>query len=264
MSNSIHPTAIVSESVELGSNVTIGPFCILDGKIKVGDGNEFKSHCVVRGRVTIGDNNRFFSFCSIGEEPQDLTYKKEETEVIIGNNNTIREYVSIHRGTLKQDKVTKIGDNNLLMAKVHLGHDTIIGSNCVLVNSVNIAGHVKIGNKVTISGNSGCTQFVSIGDGVYVGASTTIDKDVPSYCTAIGNRAKLKGINIIGLRRAGFSKADISELVSFIRLMEASPLSPRSFVDEEEVISEYGDNDIIRTVISEIKTSKAGIIPFSR
>ena len=150
------------------------------------------------------------------------------------------------------------------MAKVHLGHDTIIGSNCVLVNSVNIAGHVKIGDKVTISGNSGCTQFVTVGDGVYVGASTTIDKDVPSYCTAVGNRAKLKGINIIGLRRAGFSKADISELVSFIRLMEASPLSPRSFVEEDEVLLEYKDNDIIDTVISEIKNSKAGIIPFSR
>ena len=206
----------------------------------------------------------FFSFCSIGEEPQDLTYKQEETEVIIGDNNTIREYVSIHRGTLKQDKITKVGNHNLLMAKVHIGHDTIIGDNCVLVNSVNLAGHVTVGSKVIISGNCGVTQFVTIGDGVYVGASTTIDKDVPSFCTVIGNRAKLKGINIIGLRRAGFSKSDISELVTFIRSMEASPLSPRAFVDDEESVEEYKDNDIVQRLITEVKDSKAGIVPFSR
>ena len=151
------------------------------------------------------------------------------------------------------------------MAKVHVGHDTIIGDNCVLVNSVNLAGHVTIGDKVIISGNSGITQFVTIGDGVYVGASTTIDKDVPSFCTVItGNRAKLKGINIIGLRRAGFSKSDISELVTFIRSMEAGPLSPRAFVEDEESIEEYKDNDIVQRLITEVKDSKAGIVPFSR
>ncbi len=264
MANLIHPTSIISPEVELGENVSIGPFCILEGNITVGDNTSFKSHCVVRGNVSIGKKNKFFSFCSIGEEPQDLTYKQEVTKVIVGDNNTIREYVSIHRGTLKQDKVTKIGSHNLLMAKVHVGHDTIIGDNCVLVNSVNLAGHVSVGNKVIISGNCGVTQFVNIGEGVYVGASTTIDKDVPSFCTVIGNRAKLKGINIIGLRRAGFSKSDISELVTFIRSMEASPLSPRAFVEDSESISEYEGNDIVQRLIVEIKDSKAGIVPFSR
>jgi UDP-N-acetylglucosamine acyltransferase len=264
VASSIHPTSIISSGVKIGENVSIGPFCVFEGEITVGDNTSFKSHCVVRGKVTIGEKNNFFSFCSIGEEPQDLTYKKEETEVIIGNNNTIREYVSIHRGTLKQDKVTKLGSHNLLMAKVHVGHDTTIGDNCVLVNSVNLAGHVHVGNKVIISGNCGVTQFVTIGEGVYVGASTTIDKDVPSFCTVIGNRAKLKGINIIGLRRAGFSKNDISELVTFIRSMEASPLSPRSFVDDTESIAEYEGNDIVQRLIEEVKESKAGIVPFSR
>jgi UDP-N-acetylglucosamine acyltransferase len=264
LSNIIHSTAIVSEGVELGENVSVGPYCILEGDIKVGAGTVFKSHCVVSGNVEIGRNNRFFSFCSIGEEPQDIGYRGEDTTVRIGDNNTVREFVSIHRGTAKQDKVTSIGSGNLLMAKAHVGHDTVIGDDCIIVNSVNLAGHVTIGDKVTISGNCGVTQFVKIGSAVYVGASTTIDKDVPSYCAVIGNRAKLKGVNIVGLRRQGFSKTDISELVNFIRSMEASPLSPRGFVELEENVDEYSENQIVLKVISEIKESRAGIVPFSR
>ena len=260
----IHSTAIITGEVFLGENVQIGPYCVLDGNIKIGSGTTLKSHCVLSGNVEIGKNNRLFSFCSIGEEPQDLGYKGEETMVRIGDSNTIREFVSIHRGTIKQDQVTSIGSRNLLMAKAHVGHDTVIGDDCIIVNSVNLAGHVTIGDKVTISGNCGITQFVKIGSAVYVGASTTIDKDVPSYCTAIGNRATLKGVNIVGLRRQGFSKADISELVNFIRCMEASPLSPRGFVDLEENVAEYSENKIVLKVISEIKESKAGIVPFSR
>ena len=263
-STKVHPTAIISDGVSLGENVFIGPYCILEGDITVGEGTTFKSHCTVRGQVEIGQNNRFFSFCSIGEEPQDLGYRDEKTMVRIGDSNTIREFVSIHRGTIKQDRITSIGNGNLLMAKAHVGHDTVIGNDCIIVNSVNLAGHVTIGDKVTISGNSGVTQFVKVGTAVYVGASTTIDKDVPSYCTAIGNRATLKGVNIVGLRRQGFSKTDISELVNFIRSMEASPLSPRGFVDVEENVEEYSENKIILKVISEIKESRAGIVPFSR
>ena len=262
MENNIHPTAIVSDEVILGKGNNIGPYCVLEGKISIGDNNTFKPHSYLTGIVEIGDDNNFFSFCSIGENPQDLTFKDEDTVVKIGDKNTFREYVSIHRGTIKQDKETVIGSNNYLMAKVHVGHDTIIGDDCILVNSCNLAGHVTIGNRVIISGNSGVAQFLFVGDGAFVGAATSVTKDIPPYCTALGNRAMLKGINIIGLRRQGVEKEHISELVNFIRLMEASHLSPRSFVEVAENVEEYEDNKIVMDVVESIKKSKAGIVPF--
>ena len=259
----IHPTAIVSSDVELGENVQIGPFSILEGNIKIGAGTQIAAHCVLKGKLTIGKDNKFYQFCSIGEAPQDLSYKGEETSVEIGDRNTIREYVSIHRATMKEGKVTKVGSGNLLMAHVHIGHDCIIGNNCIFVNSMGLAGHVKIDDNVTIGGNCGVTQYVSIGKGSYVGAASAVDRDIPSFCTAIGNRAKLKGINIIGLRRKGVSKNDISEVVDFFRSMEASALSPRSFVDHGELMNSYEDNNIVNIIATDIRSSEVGIASFS-
>lgn len=262
--SNIHPTSVVGNQVVIADDVTIGPFCFLEGKISIGKGTKLHSHCVLKGNLEIGENNEFFQFSSIGEEPQDLSYKGEETWVKIGDNNTFREYVSVHRGTLKQDKVTIIGSNNLLMAHTHVGHDCTIGNNCIFVNSVKLAGHVVIGNNVTISGGSAVKQFAKLGDNVYTGATAMIDRDIPSFCLTLGNRAYLKGINIIGLKRAGFSRSHISEAVDFFRSVELSSYSPKHFVQDEEMMESFKDNPIVTKMASEIMESTSGIASFSK
>ncbi len=259
----VHPTAILSKDVELSEGCIIGPYSILDGKIRLGKNCKVESHAVLRGTITAGEENQFFQFCSIGEVPQDISYKGEDTKVKIGDRNIFREYVSVHRGTLKQDGITIIGNDNLLMAHTHVGHDCNIGSNCIIVNSANIAGHVVIKDRVILSGASAVSQFVTIGRGAYIGGSTTIDRDIPSFCTAIGNRVKIKGINIIGLRRQGFSREVIAESVEFLRAIESSAFSPRSFVENKEEMASFERNEVINLIVNDIMTSKVGIAVFS-
>jgi UDP-N-acetylglucosamine acyltransferase len=258
-----HPTAIIYPGSEIDSEVKIGPFSIIGPYVKIGKGSVLHSHVNIEGHTTIGENNQFFPFCSIGGPPQDLSYKGEPTKVEIGNNNIFREYVSINRGTLKENQLTKIGNNILLMSYVHLGHDVCMGDFCVIANSVNIAGHVKIGERCIIGGGTNIGQFVTLGKGAYIGGGSAIDKDVPLFCTAVGNRVRLKGINIIGLRRQGFGKNIISEVVDFFRQMEASALSPRTFITRIEVIEEFKDNEIIKEMIASIEKSEIGIAPFA-
>ena len=262
MTKEVHPSAIVSEGSELGENVSIGAFSIIGPNVKIGNNVKIASHVVLEGHTTIGNNNEFYSFCSIGANPQDLTYKDEPTEVKIGDNNIFREYVSIHKGTQKDKKVTSIGNKCLLMAHVHIGHDAVVGDHVVMANSVNLAGHVNIGDKVIIGGGTNISQFVTLGRGSYIGGASAIDRDIPIFCTAYGNRVKLKGINIIGLRRLGFEKSEISELVDFYRTMESSVLSPRAFVDHEELMEDYKDNILVKEMRADIKKSEIGIAPF--
>jgi len=262
MSTDIHETSVISPKAEIGKNVTIGAFTIVGPHVKVGDNCKIHSHVRLEGHTSIGTNNEFFSFCTIGAPPQDMTYKDEPTETIIGSNNIFREYVSIHRGTAKDRGKTTIGDSSLFMSYVHLGHDVDFGSNCIIANSTNFAGHVKVGDKVIIGGGCNISQFVSLGDGSYLGGASAIDRDIPTFCTAYGNRVRLKGINIIGLRRSGFSKQIITEVVDFYRMMEANPLSPRAFVDHSELMEEFKDNEVINQMVAEIKATEVGIAPF--
>lgn len=262
MDQQIHPTAIISSEAKIGENVSIGAFSIIGPHVVVGNNCKIHSHCILDGHLTIGANNEFFPFCSIGAAPQDMTYKGEPTEVIIGENNVFREYVSIHRGTLKEQGKTIVGNNSLLMAYVHVGHDVIFGNNCVIANSTNFAGHVRIGDRVIIGGGTNVSQFITLGRGSYLGGASAIDKDIPPFCTAYGNRARLKGINIIGLKRQGYSKPQVSEVVDFYRTMESSALSPRAFVEHEELIAEFKDNVVIQEMIHMIKVSEVGIAPF--
>ena len=262
MSNNIHPTAIISEGAEIGKDVSVGAFSIIGPNAKIGNNVSISSHVVIEGHTTIGNNNQFYSFCSVGANPQDLTYKEEPTEVIIGENNIFREYVSIHKGTAKDKAVTTIGDSCLLMAHVHIGHDAVVGSNVIMANSVNLAGHVMIGDKVIIGGGTNISQFVTLGRGSYIGGASAIDRDIPIFCTAYGNRVRLKGINIIGLRRQGFEKSVISELVDFYRTMESSVLSPRAFVEHEELMEDYRENILVKEMRADIQKSEIGIAPF--
>jgi UDP-N-acetylglucosamine acyltransferase len=259
----IHPTAIISDTVLLGEGCIIGPYSILEGEISLGENCKVESHVVLKGRLEVGKQNHFYQFSSIGEAPQDISYKDEDTKVVIGDRNIFREYVSIHRGTLKQDGETIIGSDNLLMAHSHIGHDCNIGNHCIIVNSANIAGHVVVKDRVILSGACAVSQYITIGRGAYIGGSTTLDRDIPSFCTAIGNRVKIKGINIIGLRRQGFSREVIAESVEFLRALESSAFSPRSFVDNEEEMSAFKVNEVINQIIEDIVTSKVGIAAFS-
>jgi UDP-N-acetylglucosamine acyltransferase len=258
----IHPTAIVHPKAQVADNVTIGPYSLIGPDVKIGAGCKIHSHVVIEGVTTIGEENEFYQFCSIGAPPQDLTYKGEPTRTQIGKGNIFREYVSVHRGTTKEDEVTIVRDNCLLMAYVHLGHDVLIDSNCVFANSVNIAGHVKIGERVIIGGGTNISQFIKLGRGAYLGGGSGIDRDIPLFCTAYGNRVKLKGINIIGMRRQGYAKPIITEVVDFYRTMEASALSPRAFVEHDESMSEFKDNEVVQEMVEQIRKSEVGIAPF--
>lgn len=259
----IHPTAIIAATAELGVGVEIGPFCVVGANVKLGDHCKLLSHVVLDGHLSVESENLFYQFCSIGAPPQDTSYKGEPTRVEIGRKNIFREYVSVHRGTTKQDYVTIIGSENLFMAYVHIGHDVVFGNNCVVANSVNFAGHVKIGDRCVLGGGSQVSQYVTIGRGCYIAGATGLDRDVPLYCTALGNRAKLKGINIIGMRRQGHSKQVITEVVDFYRSMEASAFSPRSFIEHPELMEEFKNNTVIEEMVQSIRTSEVGIASFA-
>lgn len=262
MTQKIHPTAFVHEGAKLGENVEVGAYSVIGPNVEIGNNTKVFSHAVIEGHTKIGENNQFFQFCSIGAQPQDLSYKGEPTLTVIGDNNVFREYVSVHRGTLKDNQITKIGNNCLLMAKAHVGHDAIVGNNVILVNSCNLAGHVKIGDRSILGGGTNISQFVTLGRGSYIGGASAIDRDIPAFCTAYGNRVKLKGINIIGLRRHGYDKTVISEFVDMYRTMESSALSPRAFVDHEELMEEYKNNELVTEIREFIRKSEIGIAPF--
>jgi UDP-N-acetylglucosamine acyltransferase len=261
--NEIHETAIIEKGAELGKSNKIGPYCHIGPNVKLGESNTFNSHVVVKGHTTIENNNKFFQFSSIGEVPQDLTYNDEPTRLEIGSNNTIREGVTLNLGTLKQDSVTKIGNNCLIMAYVHVGHDAIINNNVVIANSVNLAGHVNIHDNAVIGGGCSVSQFISIGEGAYIGGMSAIDRDIPCFCTGYGNRIKLRGINIIGMKRLGYNKSDISEFVDFFRSIEASALSPRSYINKHIKEDNVSDKILINKFVSFINDSDVGIAPYN-
>jgi len=262
MSQNIHPTAIVHEGAQLADNVKVGAYCIIGEHVKIGEGTTLRSHVVIEGHTTIGINNEFYQFCAIGVEPQDKSYKNEPTETIIGDNNLFREGCTVHRATVKQDKKTIVGDHGYFMAGVHFAHDCNIGNYVTLANGSMMAGHVHVGDYVQMGGACGATPFCNIGRGAFIGAASAIDKDIPPFGTALGNRIRLKGINIIGLRRRGYSKETISEFIEFYRMMESSALSPKAFVEHPENLEEYNGNELVNELAGFISKSEIGLPPF--
>ena len=208
----IHPNSFISKDVQLGNNINIGPFCYLNGDINIDDNTELKSHISISGKTTIGKNNIFYPFSNIGCDPQDLKYKGEESELIIGNNNIFRENVTISKGTLDGGMKTIIHNNNLFMTGVHIAHDCIIGNENIFVNQVTLGGHVNIMNNVVVGGLSALIQFVTIGSYSMIGGMSGIDKNVLPFSLVIGNRAKLRGLNLVGIRRKNFDKFQITRI----------------------------------------------------
>ncbi len=217
----IHPTAIIHPDAEIGENVFIGPFTKIGKYAKLADGVQLYSHVVVDGHTTIGANSRIFPFASIGHEPQDLKFQGEQSELIIGRNNTIREHVTLNPGTKGGGMVTRIGDGCLFMMSSHVAHDCVIGDNVILVNNATLAGHVEIGNWAIIGGLSAVHQFVRIGRHAMVGGMSGVENDVIPYGSVVGNRAHLSGLNLVGLKRRDFSRDVIHDLRRAYRLIFA-------------------------------------------
>ncbi|RYZ67986.1 MAG: acyl-ACP--UDP-N-acetylglucosamine O-acyltransferase [Proteobacteria bacterium] len=254
----IHATAIVSPDAKIDPSVEIGPFCTVGPHVIIGKGTKLLSHVVVDGWTTIGDDNVFFPFSVVGAVPQDLKYKGEKTEMIIGHRNTIRESVTLNLGTVQGGGVTQMGDDNLLMAYSHLGHDTIIGNHCILANSAALAGHVTFEDYVTLGGQSGVAQFVRVGSHTYLGGQSAVEKDIPPFCIAMGGRPILiRGANIVGLRRRGFSAEVITKINEAIKLWTRHEVQKEQCLLEIE--SQYADTKEIADFIKFIRASEHGV-----
>ena len=255
----IHPTAIVSPEAKIHASVEIGPWCSVGPHVSIGAGTRLISHVVVDGDTSIGVNNLVFPFAVLGAIPQDLKYKGERTRLEIGDRNSIREGVTLNLGTTQGGGLTKIGNENLLMAYTHLGHDCIVGNHCIMANGSGLAGHVTLEDYVNIGGQTGVVQFVKIGAHSYVGGQSGIDKDVPPYSIVLGARpAVVRGTNIVGMRRRGFS----SEVIQ--KINEAIKLWMRADVQKEqcllEIESQYGDLEEVQHFIGFIRKSSTGVI----
>lgn len=208
----IHATAIIDKSANLGRNVSVGAYSIIGPEVTIGDNTVVGPHAVIKGPTVIGENNQIFQFTSIGEDCQDKKYRGEPTRLEIGDNNVIREHVTIHRGTVQDNSLTRIGNNNLFMVAVHVAHDCIIGSDNIFANTCGIAGHVHIGDGVLLGGMTGVHQFCKIGSYAMTAGCSLVLKDVPAYVMVGGNPATARSMNFEGMRRRGWSKEVIQHL----------------------------------------------------
>lgn len=215
----VHPSAVVEQGAVVAANVTIGPFCVVGSRVTLHEGVELKSHVVVTGETVVGEDTVIFPFAVIGEIPQDLKFKGEETRLEIGKRNRIREHVTMNTGTAGGGGLTKVGDDGLFMAGCHIAHDAMIGDRVVIVNSVAVAGHCIIEDDVIIGGLSGIHQWVRIGKGAIIGALSMVTNDVIPHGLVQGPRGKLDGLNLVGLKRRGVSRADITALRAAFQMM---------------------------------------------
>lgn len=213
----IHPTAIISAGAVLGDGCDVGPYCTVGPKVRLGDGCKLISHVVIAGNTTVGKGNVFYPFCSVGQAPQDLKFKGEDSRLEIGDLNTIREYVTLHLGTEGGGMLTSVGSHNLFMASSHVGHDCRVGDGNIFANCATLAGHVTIGNRVTLGGLTAVHQFCKLGDMSFLAGGAIVREDIPPFCYCTGDPARLAGINKIGLQRAGYSTADIKRIFSIYR-----------------------------------------------
>lgn len=229
MATEIHSTALISPGAELGTGVTVGPYAVIGPAVKIGDGTRIGPHVVIDGVTSIGEQNVIVGQANLGGAPQDISYRGEPTMLEIGDRNMIREFVTINRGTVKGGAITSIGNECLLMACCHVAHDCEIGDKVILANNVMLAGHARVGTGASISGGSGGQQFVTIGDYAYVGGMSRCVQDVPPFMIVEGHPSRARGVNVIGLARAGFAEDDIESLrVAFRRIFRSGLPRARS------------------------------------
>ncbi|APQ13836.1 UDP-N-acetylglucosamine acyltransferase [Pseudomonas oryzihabitans] len=234
----IDPRAIVDPQARLAADVQVGPWSIIGPDVEIGEGTVIGPHVILKGPTVIGRHNRIFQFSSIGEDTPDLKYKGEPTRLRIGDHNVIREGVTIHRGTVQDREETTIGDHNLLMAYVHIGHDSVIGNHCILVNNTALAGHVHVDDWAILSGYTLVHQFCRIGAHSFSGMGTAIGKDVPAYVTVFGNPAEARSMNFEGMRRRGFSAEAIKELRRAYKVVYRQGLTVDDAMKELEPVAQ--------------------------
>lgn len=254
----IHDSAIVHPDARVHESVEVGPWTLIGPGVEIGADCVIESHVVIKGPTRIGERNHIYQFSTIGEATPDLKYRNEPTELHIGDDNVIRENVTIHRGTVQDRSLTEIGDRNLLMAYVHIGHDSIVGSDTILVNNTALAGHVVVGDWAILSGYTLVHQFCKIGAHSFSGMGTSIGKDVPAFVTVAGSPAEAKTINVEGLRRRGFDAAEIAELRRAFKIVYRQSLTLDVAIDRLQGMVQ--DTPSIQTLVDSLLQSQRGIV----
>ena len=260
MTNKIHNTAVIGNNVLIGENVSIGPYSVIDEGVKIGNNNIIYPSVYMTGNTEIGEGNSFFPFCSIGSIPQDLKYSGENSKLIIGNNNTFREHSTANPGTLGDKMVTTIGNSSLFMAGAHIAHDCMIGDSVIMANQATLGGHVHVGDNAVLGGISAVHQFCKIGKMAMVGGLSAVENDVIPFGLALGNRAKLIGINIVGLKRANYNKEMIREYVNIVDQI----FTGKTIKSEIDKINN-NTNDLIKELLAFLKKdSSRGLCKYDK
>jgi UDP-N-acetylglucosamine acyltransferase len=254
----IHPTAIVEPGARLAGTVAIGPYCHIGSEVEIADNVTLHAHVVVAGRTSIGANTRIFPFASIGHEPQDLKYAGEKSRLVIGKDNIIREHVTMNPGTTGGGMVTRVGDRCLFMVGAHVAHDCQVGDNVIMANNATLAGHVAVSDFAIIGGLSAVHQFVRIGQYAMIGGMSGVERDVIPYGSVMGDRARLSGVNIIGMQRRGFSREEIQSLRGAYQLLfaDGGTLSERV----EDIAARFSDVKPVRDIIDFIRADSSRAI----
>lgn len=253
-----HGQAIIDPSARIGKDVYIGPWCIIGPQVEIGDGCRLESHVVVRSHTRIGRNNRIFQFASVGEDPSDKKYGGEESWLVMGDDNIIREGATLHRGTGVGGGVTRIGSRNLLMPYTHVAHDCIVGNDTVFSNNAAISGHVEVGDWAILGGFSGVYQFLKIGAHSFIGGLTHVNMDVPAYVMVNGNPPGPKGINTTGLERRGFSRESINVLRTAYKVLYRKGLQLEEALAQLEQMAQGCAE--VRPLIDSVRASTRGIV----
>jgi UDP-N-acetylglucosamine acyltransferase len=255
---SIHETAIVSASAKLADGVSVGPYSVIGAGVEIGAGTSVGSHCVINGPTQIGRDNRIYQFASIGDDPQDKKYAGEQTRLVIGDRNTIREYCTVSRGTIQDQGETVIGNDNWIMAYVHVAHDCVIGDHCIFANNATLAGHVVVGDWVIFGGFSGAHQFCRIGSHAFLGMYSGVSRDVPAYTMTSGQPAEPKGINSEGLKRRGFTTEQVRNIKNAYRIIYRQGRKLAEAIDEIARLCETQPE--LEVMLESLRASERGVI----
>ena len=254
----IHPTAIISDSASIADDVEIGPYAIVGDHVSIAAGTRIDSHVVINGPTEIGVNNHIYQFASIGDDPQDKKYADEPTKLVIGDGNTIREFCTISRGTTQDEGATIIGDDNWIMAYVHIAHDCVLGNNTILANNATLAGHVHVGDWAIFGGFSGVHQFCKIGPHAFLGMYSAINRDVPAYTMISGNPAEARGINSEGLKRRGYDASQIRNIKQAYRVVFRKGLKLADAI--EEIAAVVAEQPELEPFLESLRSSERGLV----
>lgn len=253
----VHPTAVIHPGARLHETVEVGPYSVIGPRVTIGAGSRIGPHVVLEGRTTLGERNHVFQFASVGADPQDLKYAGEDTELVLGNDNLVREFVTLHKGTAGGGGATRIGSGNLFMANSHVAHDCVVGSGCRIGNGSALAGHVTMEDHVIISGLAAVHQFTRLGKHAFISGGAMVTMDIPPYATAQGDRAELVGLNTVGLERNGYSKEQIERIKEAHRILFRSKLGLQEAV--ARLRAELAGHAEVDHLIDFVVSSKRGL-----